>query len=378
MTRKKIKLAYITNDAARNAAYKKRKKGVVKKLSELTILCGVEACAVIYPPGSDSQPETWPSTVAARSLFSEYKILPVNRMVNQESFLEQLIKKTTERLEKLQEENRRKELTQVMFQNLGRKELQNVKKEDLDELGWLIDQNLKNIDERIHALVKAIAANENFENVVEENNSIQKSSSGSQSKEKSSIANFKSPGRCEPSWAEIAGKGLNEATGLEEPTNYNPASNKAREDLEHILAFCVLGDHRLLREEFAHLRIAWFQPWFMSGDFSTVRSKKERSGQGILKLPILHNFIASDKLDNIPFLLSYEKFNWGPRPFKLINAWLSKVECIKVVKETLADGKTKEKGGDVGKLDQTLQEELKSLKFGQWDCLKFKLICRDK
>ncbi|KAK8486171.1 hypothetical protein V6N11_019994 [Hibiscus sabdariffa] len=187
----------------------------------------------------------------------------------------------------------------------------------------------------------SIAANENFENVVEENNSIQKSSSGSQSKEKSSIANFKSPGRCEPSWAEIAGKGLNEATGLEEPTNYNPASNKAREDLEHILAFCVLGDHRLLREEFAHLRIAWFQPWFMSGDFSTVRSKKERSGQGILKLPILHNFIASDKLDNIPFLLSYEKFNWGPRPFKLINAWLSKVECIKVVKETLADGKTK-------------------------------------
>ncbi|KAK8705868.1 hypothetical protein V6N13_049454 [Hibiscus sabdariffa] len=94
MTRKKIKLAYITNDAARNAAYKKRKKGMMKKLSELTILCGVEACVVIYPPGSDSQPETWPSTVAARSLFSEYKILPVNRMVNQENFLEQLIKKT--------------------------------------------------------------------------------------------------------------------------------------------------------------------------------------------------------------------------------------------------------------------------------------------
>ncbi|KAK8620188.1 hypothetical protein V6N13_066670 [Hibiscus sabdariffa] len=157
MTRKKIKLAFITNDAARNAAYKKRKKGMVKKLSELTILCGVEACVVIYPPGSDSQPEAWPSTVIAHSLFAEYKTLPANRMVNQESFLEQWIKKATERLEKLQEENRRKELIQVMFQNLGRNELQNVKKEDLEELEWLIDQNLKDIDERIHALVKAYA-----------------------------------------------------------------------------------------------------------------------------------------------------------------------------------------------------------------------------
>ncbi|KAL4332857.1 hypothetical protein GQ457_07G003640 [Hibiscus cannabinus] len=75
--------------------------------------------------------------------------------------------------------------------------------------------------------------NENFEDV-EESNLIRKRSSGFQSKEKSNTANFKSPGRCGPSWAETAGKGLNEATGLEEPTNYNPASDKAREDLEHM------------------------------------------------------------------------------------------------------------------------------------------------
>ncbi|KAK8627075.1 hypothetical protein V6N13_134702 [Hibiscus sabdariffa] len=157
MTRKKIKLAYITNDAARNATYKKRKKGLIKKISELTTLCGVEACVVLYPPGSDSQPEAWPSVAAARSLFSEYKTLPVSRMMNQENFLEQLITKTTNRLEKLQEENRRKELTKIMFQNLGGNGLHNVKKDDLDELGWLIDQNLKDIDNRIHALIKAYA-----------------------------------------------------------------------------------------------------------------------------------------------------------------------------------------------------------------------------
>ncbi|KAK8621937.1 hypothetical protein V6N13_097565 [Hibiscus sabdariffa] len=155
MTRKKIKLAYITNDAVRNATYKKRKKGLVKKLSELTTLCGVEACVVLNPSGSDSQPEAWPSDATARSLFSEYKTLPVKRMVNQESFLEQSISKATERLKKLREENRRKELTKVMLQNLGGKGLHNVKNEDLDELEWLVDENLKDIDKRIHALDKA-------------------------------------------------------------------------------------------------------------------------------------------------------------------------------------------------------------------------------
>ncbi|KAK8650470.1 hypothetical protein V6N13_140109 [Hibiscus sabdariffa] len=53
---------------------------MVKKLSELTILCGVEACVVIYPPDSNTQPEVWPLTAATRSLFSEYMTLPANRM----------------------------------------------------------------------------------------------------------------------------------------------------------------------------------------------------------------------------------------------------------------------------------------------------------
>jgi hypothetical protein len=47
MTRKKVKLAFIVDDLARKATYKKRKMGIIKKVSELTILCGIPACAVI-------------------------------------------------------------------------------------------------------------------------------------------------------------------------------------------------------------------------------------------------------------------------------------------------------------------------------------------
>ncbi|KAK8484832.1 hypothetical protein V6N13_139686 [Hibiscus sabdariffa] len=154
MNRKKIKIAYINNDVARNAAYKKKKNGMVKKLSELTTLCGVGACVVLHPSGSNSQPETWPSTVAARSLSSEYKTLPVTRMVNQENFLKQQITKVIERLEQQRKENRKMKLIQIMYQNLGREGPLNVKKEDLVELGELIDEKLKDIDKRIQALAK--------------------------------------------------------------------------------------------------------------------------------------------------------------------------------------------------------------------------------
>ncbi|MBA0729099.1 hypothetical protein Golax_025374 [Gossypium laxum] len=56
MIRKKVKLAYITNDSSRKGNYRKRKKGLMRKMSELSTLCGIGACAIIYSP-YESQPE---------------------------------------------------------------------------------------------------------------------------------------------------------------------------------------------------------------------------------------------------------------------------------------------------------------------------------
>ncbi|KAK8545383.1 hypothetical protein V6N13_066671 [Hibiscus sabdariffa] len=128
MNRKKIKIAYINNDIARNAAYKKRRNVMVKKLSKLTTLSRVGVCVVLHPSSSDSQSETWPSTVATCSLFSEYTTFSV--------------------------ENCKIELTHIMYQNLGREGPLNVRKEDLVELGELIDEKLKDKDKRIEALDK--------------------------------------------------------------------------------------------------------------------------------------------------------------------------------------------------------------------------------
>ena len=75
MTRKKVKLAYISNDSARKATFKKRKKGLMKKVSELSTLCGIEACAIVYSP-YDAQPEVWPSPIMVQRVLARFKNMP--------------------------------------------------------------------------------------------------------------------------------------------------------------------------------------------------------------------------------------------------------------------------------------------------------------
>ncbi|KAJ8752403.1 hypothetical protein K2173_004039 [Erythroxylum novogranatense] len=155
MTRKKVRLAYITNDSARKATFKKRKKGLMKKVSELSTLCDVDACAIIYSP-YESQPEVWPSTVGVQRVLSRFKQMPEmeqsKKMVNQESFLRHRIAKANEQLKKQRKDNREKEVTQIMYQSLIGNRLQHLNLMDLNDLGWLIDQNLKEIHKRIEKL----------------------------------------------------------------------------------------------------------------------------------------------------------------------------------------------------------------------------------
>ncbi|KAF9669796.1 hypothetical protein SADUNF_Sadunf13G0001700 [Salix dunnii] len=150
MTRKKVKLAYIFNDSARKATFKKRKKGLMKKVSELSTLCGVDACAIVYSP-YDSQPEVWPSPHGVQRVLGKFRTMPemeqLKKMVNQESFLRQRLTKTCEHLKRQRKDNREKEVTQAMFQCLGgRISLCNLHMMDMNDLGWMIDHSLRDIN----------------------------------------------------------------------------------------------------------------------------------------------------------------------------------------------------------------------------------------
>ncbi|CAA2986713.1 agamous-like MADS-box AGL80 [Olea europaea subsp. europaea] len=115
MTRKKVKLAFISNDCARKATFKKRKKGLIKKVSELSTLCGIDICAIIYSP-YESQPDVLLDNHGVHRVLAQFKRMPEmersKKMVNQESFIRQRISKASDQLKKQHKENREKEITQ--------------------------------------------------------------------------------------------------------------------------------------------------------------------------------------------------------------------------------------------------------------------------
>ncbi|CAN0920848.1 Agamous-like MADS-box protein AGL80 [Linum grandiflorum] len=116
MTRKKVKLAYITNDSARKATYNKRKKGLIKKVSELSTLCDVQACAII--------------TVRTKA----------RDMAPDEKFLKERIEKAEEQLRKQKSNNKEKMVNNIVFNYLtGRISLTSLAPDNLDDIARVVD-----------------------------------------------------------------------------------------------------------------------------------------------------------------------------------------------------------------------------------------------
>ncbi|KAL3629879.1 hypothetical protein CASFOL_026191 [Castilleja foliolosa] len=156
MTRKKVTLAYITNDSERRASFRKRKRGLIKKVSELSTLCDVDACAIIYSL-YDLEPEVWPSPEGAEAVLARFRTLSEmeksKKMVNQESFTRQRIKKAEEQLRRLRKENTRREMESFMFRCLGGKaSMDHFDLRNSTEMGWVIDQMLRDIQSRMDAV----------------------------------------------------------------------------------------------------------------------------------------------------------------------------------------------------------------------------------
>ncbi|VVB04150.1 unnamed protein product [Arabis nemorensis] len=158
MARKRLKLAYIANDPLRKATFHNRKKGLVKKINELSILCGIEACAVIYNPFSSNPPDVWPSHAGVRDVVDKFEMVSEmeqeKKMVNHEGFLIQSIVKAKEKNNKKMAENAERTMKEAMFQLLGGKGyMLKLTGTNRDDLCKYIDQYLKElIHHRNHML----------------------------------------------------------------------------------------------------------------------------------------------------------------------------------------------------------------------------------
>ncbi|XP_020211435.1 agamous-like MADS-box protein AGL80 [Cajanus cajan] len=156
MTRKKVDLTYITNDSKRKTTFKKRKIGLIKKMNEISTLCGIEACAIIYNP-NDPQPEVWPSDAGVQMVLSRFRRMSElkqnKKMLNQESLLKQIVIKSQEQLKRLRSENRKKEMSHLIFQYLTIGGIfDNPSLIDLNDISWLIDHNLNEIEKKINRI----------------------------------------------------------------------------------------------------------------------------------------------------------------------------------------------------------------------------------
>ncbi|KAF1895014.1 hypothetical protein Lal_00022510 [Lupinus albus] len=152
MTGKKLNLSYIASDAKRRVTLKKRKNSLIKKMGEITTLCGIEACAVISTH-NELQPEVWPSHFGVQKVLSKFKRMSETercmKMLNQESFMNQRIMKAQEQLKKLRSENKKKETTLLMYQCLRSGNIDgNINMANMNDISWMIDQTLKEIEKQ--------------------------------------------------------------------------------------------------------------------------------------------------------------------------------------------------------------------------------------
>lgn len=165
MTRKKVKLAWIVNDSARKASLKKRKVGFLKKVSELTTLCGVSAFAIVYGP-DDEEATVWPSRQVVQQLLARFQSVPdierSRKMMNQESYLRERATKLLDRLRKQQRKNKEMEMGHLMQQIQQGRKLDELDMNEMTGLAWFLEQRMKESGKGTEYFLQSPLASSNF------------------------------------------------------------------------------------------------------------------------------------------------------------------------------------------------------------------------
>ncbi|MBA0830225.1 hypothetical protein Goarm_014769 [Gossypium armourianum] len=139
MTRKKVNLAWIENSSARRASLRKRRQGLVKKVTELTTLCGVEGGIVIYSR-NEQEPIVWPSREEVERLLRKFNEVPevesMKRSMNLETYYKEMISKSQDQLRKQNRKNKEMKVGQLMLQIEQGKMPDDFNVNELDDLIW--------------------------------------------------------------------------------------------------------------------------------------------------------------------------------------------------------------------------------------------------
>ncbi|XP_052729399.1 agamous-like MADS-box protein AGL81 isoform X2 [Vigna angularis] len=115
--RKKVTLKLIENFVARKARYRKIRENLLKKVEDLTTLCDVNACAIIYGPGDDV-PTVWPSHDIAKELLDKFENAPLperlKKNVTPQLYIDQMNRKIEKQVMKLKKKNDEKDMSNFL------------------------------------------------------------------------------------------------------------------------------------------------------------------------------------------------------------------------------------------------------------------------
>ncbi|GAB4857156.1 hypothetical protein Ancab_015066 [Ancistrocladus abbreviatus] len=148
MTRRKVKLAWIENDGLRKTTYRKRKLGLTKKVEELTILCGIEGCLLIFNP-AENEIHVWPSIEKAKELLARFMGMPAmeqrRKMLDHEIYIKERIEKLLENIAKQEKRNKEMEASLVLYQFCQGRPFDEMTATELHLLSWFAEEKLKEI-----------------------------------------------------------------------------------------------------------------------------------------------------------------------------------------------------------------------------------------
>uniref|UniRef100_A0ACD5XT28 Uncharacterized protein n=1 Tax=Avena sativa TaxID=4498 RepID=A0ACD5XT28_AVESA len=160
MAPKKVTMEYIADAPTRKLACKNRATGLLKKADELSVLCSVEACAVIFPQGEGeaaaaSRMHVYPSLQEARAMADRLQSMPGveqrRKKMDGEGYVRERIGKVKEQLSKAERDNRGREtMLRIHEAMLGhRPDLAGLTVEQLVGMGWTTENLIQKIEDCI-------------------------------------------------------------------------------------------------------------------------------------------------------------------------------------------------------------------------------------
>ncbi|CAN1156012.1 Agamous-like MADS-box protein AGL90 [Linum perenne] len=163
MVRTKVQHKLISDEKARKTTFTKRKNGLLKKLEEITTLCGVATCAFIIHnfrgKGKKNEVEVWPSEPKASGMLKKYKELPQRKqekyMLNHEALSKERLEKMKKALKNQQEKNQLLEIDLLLKEDCpttSGEDLDFGAKEELNYKREIVKNFKKKVTEQIEDL----------------------------------------------------------------------------------------------------------------------------------------------------------------------------------------------------------------------------------